>query len=120
MWCWRRADEIVWTDRVKNGVLHGVKEERNILRTLKRRGAICIGHILHRNCLLKHVIEGKIEEEIEMTGRRGSNQLLGTEKVMETERGSTRLPFTENWIWKRLWTCRRETWTCFKEAVDLL
>jgi len=53
---------------------------------------------LHRNCLLKHVIEGKIEEKIEVEGRRGrgSNQLLGNEKVMETERGSTSLPFTEN------------------------
>jgi hypothetical protein len=30
-----------------------------------------IGHILHKNCLIKHVIEGKIEEMIEVTGRRG-------------------------------------------------
>jgi hypothetical protein len=30
-----------------------------------------IGHILCRNCLLKHVIEGKLERRIEMTGRRG-------------------------------------------------
>jgi len=28
-----------------------------------------IGHILRGNCLLKHVIEGKIEERIEVTGR---------------------------------------------------
>jgi hypothetical protein len=37
-----------------------------------------IGHILRRNCLLKHVIEGKLEGRIEMTGRRGrrSKQLL--------------------------------------------
>jgi hypothetical protein len=26
---------------------------------------------LRRNCLLKHVIEGKLEGRIEMTGRRG-------------------------------------------------
>jgi hypothetical protein len=30
-----------------------------------------IGHILCRNCLLKHVIEGKIEGRIEVTARRG-------------------------------------------------
>ena len=30
-----------------------------------------IGHILHRNCLLKHVIEGKIDGRVEVTGRRG-------------------------------------------------
>jgi hypothetical protein len=52
-------------------VLHRVKEERNILRTIKRRKANWIGHILRRNCLLKHVIEGKLERRTEMTGRRG-------------------------------------------------
>jgi hypothetical protein len=29
------------------------------------------GHILSKNCLLKDIVEGKIEGEIEMTGRRG-------------------------------------------------
>jgi hypothetical protein len=52
-------------------VLYRVKEERNIIHTIKRRKANWIGHILHRNCLLKHVTEGKIEEEIEVTGRQG-------------------------------------------------
>jgi hypothetical protein len=48
-----------------------VKEERNIVHTIKRRKANWIGHILRRNCLLKHVIEGKLQGRIEMTGRRG-------------------------------------------------
>jgi hypothetical protein len=48
-----------------------VKEERNIVHTIKRRKANWIGHILRRNRLLKHVIEGKLEGRIEMTGRRG-------------------------------------------------
>jgi hypothetical protein len=48
-----------------------VKEERNIVHTIKRRKANWIGHILRRNCLLKHVIEGKIGGRIKMTGRRG-------------------------------------------------
>jgi hypothetical protein len=52
-------------------VLDRVKEERNILQTIKRRKANWIGHSLHRNCLLKHVIEGKLEGRIEVTGRRG-------------------------------------------------
>jgi hypothetical protein len=69
MWCWRRMERINWTDRVRNEVLHGVKEERNTLHTIKRRKANWIGHILRRNCLLKHVIEGKLEGIIEMTGR---------------------------------------------------
>jgi hypothetical protein len=55
-----------------------VKEERNIVHTIKRRKANWIGHILRRNCLLKQVIEGKLEGRIEMTGRRGrrGKQLL--------------------------------------------
>jgi hypothetical protein len=36
MWCWRRMENISWTDRVRNEeVLHRVKEERNILHTIK-------------------------------------------------------------------------------------
>jgi hypothetical protein len=59
MWCWRRMEKISWTDRVRNEeVLHRVKKERNIVHTVKRRKANWIGHILRRNCLLKHVIEG--------------------------------------------------------------
>jgi hypothetical protein len=42
-------------------VLYRVKEERNIVHTIKRRKANWIGHIVRRNCLLKHVIEGKLE-----------------------------------------------------------
>jgi hypothetical protein len=38
-----------------------VKEEWNILHTIKRRKNNWIGHISHRNCLLKHVFEGKIK-----------------------------------------------------------
>jgi hypothetical protein len=52
-------------------VLHRVKEKRNILRTNRRRKAKCIGHVLRRNCLLKHVIEGKLRGKIEMRDRGG-------------------------------------------------
>jgi hypothetical protein len=44
-------------------------KQRNILHTMKRRTANWVGHILHRNCLLKHIIEGNIEGRIEATGR---------------------------------------------------
>jgi hypothetical protein len=70
IWCWRRMEKISWTDRVRNEeVLHRVKEERYIVHTIKRRKANWIGHILRTNCLLKHVIEGKLEGRIEVTGR---------------------------------------------------
>jgi hypothetical protein len=52
-------------------VLHRVKKDRNILQRIKRRKDNWIGHILGRNCLLKHVIEEKLEGRIERTGRRG-------------------------------------------------
>jgi hypothetical protein len=53
MWCWRRVERISWTDHVRNEeVLHRVKEERNILHTIKKRTANWIHHILRRNCLL--------------------------------------------------------------------
>jgi hypothetical protein len=42
-----------------------------LLSSIKRRKANWIGHILRRNCLLKHVIEGKLEGRIEITGKRG-------------------------------------------------
>jgi hypothetical protein len=50
MWCWRRMEKISWTDRVRNEeVLHRVKEERNIIHTVKRRKVNWIGHILPSN-----------------------------------------------------------------------
>jgi hypothetical protein len=61
MLCWRRMEKISWMGRVNNeAVLHRVKEERNILCTIRQRKANLIGHILHRNCLQRHIIEGKI------------------------------------------------------------
>jgi hypothetical protein len=53
-------EKISWADRVRNEALERVEEERNILQTVKRRKSKMIGHILRRNCLLKHVIGGKI------------------------------------------------------------
>ena len=65
-------EKISWTDLLRDKeVLHRAKEERNILQTIKRRNANCIGQILCRNCLLKHIIHGKIEGRIEVAGRRG-------------------------------------------------
>ena len=77
-------------------VLHRVKEERNILHTTKRRQAKWIRYILCRNCCVKHIIEGKIEEGIEVTGRQRirRKQLIGrphrTEMMLGIQTGSTR------------------------------
>jgi hypothetical protein len=64
---------------VRKHYLRRVKKERNILHRVKKRKANRIGHTLRRNCLLKHIIEGKLEEVLELTGRQGiiSKRLLG-------------------------------------------
>ena len=72
-------EKISWTDHVRNEeVLLRANEHRNILHEIRKRKFNWIGHILRRNCLLKHVIEGKIKEQIEVTRKRGrrSKKLL--------------------------------------------
>jgi hypothetical protein len=63
-------------------VLHRVKEERNILHTQRQRKAKWIGHILRRNCLLSHIIEGKIIE----TRRRGRRPKQLLDNLKEARR----------------------------------
>jgi hypothetical protein len=52
-------------------VLFRVKEQRSTLHEISKQKANWICHILHRNCFLQWVIEGKIKGGIEVTGRRG-------------------------------------------------
>jgi hypothetical protein len=71
-------EKISWTDLVRNEeVLHRVKEERNIAHTIKRREANWIGHILRRNCLLKHVTEGKLVERSDGKPRKKTYEATG-------------------------------------------
>jgi hypothetical protein len=59
---------ISWTHHArKEEVLQTLKEEKKIQHITQRRNTNCIGHILLRNYLVKHVIEGKIKG----TGRGG-------------------------------------------------
>jgi hypothetical protein len=113
MWCWRRM-EISWADRRRYevGLWHRVKEERNILHTIKRRKANWIGHVLRRNCLLKRVIDIKIEGMVQVTGwrERKRKQLLdnrketmGCWKFKEEALDHS----VENSLRKRLWTRRK-------------
>jgi len=77
-------------------VIQRVKEERNILQTIKRSKANWSGDILRWKCLLKQVTEGRTEGMIEVTGRRRRRRknLLGdlqkTKRILENETGSTR------------------------------
>ena len=70
-----RRTEISCTDHVINEeVSQRIKEEMNILHTIKQREANWTCHNLLRNCLLNHVIEGKIE--VMGTKSRSHKQLL--------------------------------------------
>src|SRR5215510_15740019 len=70
--CWSRLEKISLTDHVRTeDVLFTVKEQRNTLHEISKRKANWIGHILHSNCLLRQVIEGKIKGGIEVKGIRG-------------------------------------------------
>jgi hypothetical protein len=60
-------------------------------------------HILHRNCLLKQVIEGKVEERAEMTGRRGRRCKQLLDNLKET-RGYCGLK--DETLYHTLWSTR--------------
>ena len=112
MWCWRRMEKISWTDPVRNeDVLLRVNEQRNILHEIRKRKANWFGHILRRNCLLQHVIEGKIKGQIEVTRRRRRRRKKLLDDLKD-RRGYCQLKeealshYVEELFWKRLWTCR--------------
>jgi len=90
-------------------VLHRDNAERNILYTINRRTGNWIGEMF-RDCLLKHVIEGKIESRIEVTGRGGRmcKHLLNDVKE---KRGYWKLE--KKTLDRTLWRTR------FGRAVDL-
>ena len=80
-------------------VLHRVKKEEYHTYS-KRRKVNCIGHILRRNCLLKHVIKGKIERGIEVKGRQGRRRKQVLNDLNET-RGCCRS--TEEALDRTVW-----------------
>jgi hypothetical protein len=54
-----------------------VNEERNILHRTNRKKTNWIGHIMRRNCLLKHVIERKKEKKRESEKERARKRRNG-------------------------------------------
>jgi hypothetical protein len=65
-------------------MLHRGKEERNIARTIRKVN--WIGHILLRNCVLKHGTKGQIEGKMEITGRRGRRRKQQLDDLKEKSR----------------------------------
>ena len=109
-------DKISWTDRERNDtVVHRVNEKRNIVHTIKRMKANLIGHILCRNCLLKHFIEEKIEGGIEVRERlrRRRKQLLN---ILKGTKGYRKLE--EEALYRTLWRTRfGRGYRCFLSTV---
>ena len=56
------------------------------MHTVTRRKANWIGHILHGNWLLKHVIGGKVEGRIEVKARRGRKREQPLDDLKDTRR----------------------------------
>jgi len=44
-------------------------KKRNILPTINGRNTKLIGHILHGQCPVKHVVEENVEERLDITER---------------------------------------------------
>jgi hypothetical protein len=66
-----------------------------------------MGHILRRNCLLKRVIERKIEGRIEVTGRRGRRRKQLLDNLKEKRwKWKLKEELLDRRLWKRLWKFR--------------
>jgi len=97
-------EKISWTDHVRNeDVLLRVKEQRNILHDIRKRKANWIGHILRKNCFQQRVIEGKIQEGIEVTGRQGKKHRKLLDNLKE-RKGYSHL--NEEALDRTMWTAR--------------
>jgi hypothetical protein len=101
---------ISWADRVKNEEMYAVKEDRTKADAKKKRNANRIGYILRRNCLLKHVIERRLEERKEVAGKLGRRRKQLLDDFAETRD-------TENCNRKHQMALCGES--ALEEAVDL-
>jgi hypothetical protein len=64
MWLWRRLEKIKWTDKVSNErVLERVGEQRQLMKLLRIRKNIWIGHVLQGEGLMRDVMEGRMEDK---------------------------------------------------------
>ena len=101
-------ENLCWADRVRNEVLHRVKEDKNILHKIKREKANWVGNILLRNCLLKHIMEGKTEEiKYEEEDVSISWKTLKKREVTGIRKRKDQIALSERTPFGRLWTCRK-------------
>jgi len=90
------TDSSAGVPSLKHNLMH-------ILHEIRKWKANWIGHILHRNCLLQQVIEGKIKGGIEVTGRRGRKRRKLLDDLKE-KRGYSHLK--EEALDRTMWRAR--------------
>jgi hypothetical protein len=74
-WCWGRMLKIKWIYRVTNDeIFQMAKEERMILKILKNRRHLWIGHIIRHNEFAVNILEGAISGKKDV-GRPGLQYL---------------------------------------------
>jgi hypothetical protein len=134
MCCLWKIEKISWNDSIKNQeLLHGVKEEKNILHKMKWWKANWLRHILRRYCLVKRIIKGKIER----TERRGRRLQQPRDDIKEKRRyWNLKVESQDRTVWKtrfgrdwsmllerlllavNIWTESQETWIspCKRES----
>ena len=62
MWIWRRMERVSYKDKTTNeDVLKQVAESRKLLQVVINRKKNWIGHVVRHDCLLRDVIEGRME-----------------------------------------------------------
>ena len=68
-----------------------------------------MGHVLRSNCLLKHLVEEKINGTVEVAGRRGrrSKTLKKKRRIWKLKKGSANSQSGDISLWTRVWTCRK-------------
>ena len=113
---WAVPNLISWTNRI-NTKKYYKELRREIIninrrqegRKVERKKANCTGHSLHSNCLLKHVIEGRIG----VTGRRGRRRRKQILSNFKDTRGYWKLK--EETLDCTLW--RICFWSCYGSVV---
>jgi hypothetical protein len=76
MWCWRRIENIKWSEKVTNEqVLECIGERRILVNNILSRKANWSCHILRGYYLIHDAIEGQMTE-VKGVGRRRRTQLL--------------------------------------------
>ena len=101
LWCWRRI-EISWTDRVgSEEVLLRVNEWK------LKEAQLDWSHLAWG--LSSEIRYWRCDRSDGKTGKKTwapTGWPWGKERILETERGSTRSHCLQNWLYKGLWNCR--------------